>query len=79
MKTQQQKKDLLKLYRLIANQFYLNMKDRWTQDDYQTNKEYDKAIDKAETDYINTYNEKPQAKNIDEIFEQIKILRKELA
>lgn len=76
--TQAQKELLYKIADLHSGQFYLNMKDNWSDNDYSQDKQYTKEILTAENEYIQTYGPLPVWDSIDDVFQAKKELKAEL-
>ena len=76
--SKEQKELLLKIAELIVKDFNLEMKDHWSSDDYSQSLEYSMKKDELEKEYEKKYGELKQWNGIDDVYDTVKQLRKEL-
>jgi hypothetical protein len=76
--TIEQKKLLYEIATWHNEEFYNCMDDHWTTENYKINTECHEAIRRLEKEYKEKYGDLPEWKYINDVWETIKILEKEL-
>ena len=74
----EQKKLLLQIAELITKDFDLEMKDHWTCDDHSLSIRYEQKKRELQKQYETEYGELPRWNSIDDVWNTVKQLRKEL-
>jgi hypothetical protein len=76
--TIEQKKLLHEIASWHSKQFYNEMNDHWTSEDYNYDRQCENNIKKLEKEYKEKYGDLPEWEYIDDVWEAIKSLEKEL-
>lgn len=61
---------------VMYNNFYLEMGDHWSREDYVLSKEYNKKLSELKSEFSKLYNELPDWKDIDDVIDDRIFLRK---
>lgn len=76
--TREQKELLYQIADWHSKEFYNNMKDSWSAQDYAFNNKCARKIQELEKEYRNSYGDLPEWKYIDDVWQTLKELKEEL-
>ena len=76
--TREQKELLYQLADWHNQEFYNNMKDHWSAQNYAFNRRCAENIAQLEKEYRNSYGDLPEWKYIDDVWQTLKELKEEL-
>ena len=77
--TREQKELLYNIAEWHSKDFYNRMVDRWTDDNYRIDTECRKTINRLESEYVEKYGPLPEWKYIDNVWDAMRELKKELS
>ena len=74
----EQKKLLYEIAELRSKRFFNNMNDHWSLDDAEFDAKCSQKIDELKEQYKSLYGDPPEWKYIDDVWDAMKVLEKEL-